>query len=205
MNTAGASSNTCLTVLPALFNEDRFMYLGSVEHAKILSASSQYAKSFQSDDLTAAPIRKLVVLTCMDARLDLFRLLGLHIGDAHLLRNAGGRATDDAIRSLVLSSHWLGTREFVVIHHTGCGLHGVSNAEIHDRVELATGQRPTIDFRPFDDVELSVVEDVERIKNCVLLPRDSIVWGAVYDVHTGELQEICAPVGRVPTPSPSGA
>ncbi len=152
-----------------------------------------YATQFVPNDLSAAPRRQLVVLTCMDARLDLFRLLGLAIGDAHLLRNAGGRATDDAIRSMVLSSHWLGTREFVVIHHTGCGLHGVSNEQIGDRVEASVGKRPSVDFRPFDDVELSVREDVEVIRLCELLPFDSIVWGAVYDVQTGVLREIVSP------------
>jgi carbonic anhydrase len=168
-------------------------YIGWVNHDAILAAAGTYAAEFVVDELTAAPTRQLVVLTCMDARLDLFRLLGLHIGDSHLLRNAGGRATDDAIRSLVLSAHWLGTREFVVIHHTGCGLHGVTNTEICDRVEAATGARPEFDFMPFQDVEASVREDVARIRGCQLLPTDAVVWGAVYDVHSGELREITAP------------
>jgi carbonic anhydrase len=164
-----------------------------MEHDVILQAAAVHAAQFEPDQLTAAPIRHLVVLTCMDARLDLFRLLGLRIGDAHLLRNAGGRATDDAIRSMVLSSHWLGTREFLIVHHTGCGLHGVTNEEIRDRVEGVIGRRPTIDFLPFHDVEVSVREDVERVRNCQLLPPDSVVWGAVYDVHTGALTEIASP------------
>lgn len=175
-------------------DENQFLYYSSMEHDAILDSAREYATRFKTDDLTAAPIRRLVVLTCMDARLDLFRLLGLAIGDAHLLRNAGGRATDDAIRSMVLSSHWLGTREFVVVHHTGCGLHGVTNDEIRDRVASATGIRPVIDFLPFADVEVSVREDVERIRTCPLLPFDSQVWGAVYDVHTGVLTEVAAPV-----------
>jgi carbonic anhydrase len=133
------------------------------------------------------PNRHLVILTCMDARLDLFRLLGLRIGDAHILRNAGGRASDDAIRSMVVSAHWLGTREFVVIHHTGCGLHGATNEEISDLVESSVGRRPDIDFLPFDDLESSVRTDVERIQNCELLPEGASVWGAIYDVHRGEL------------------
>ena len=165
-----------------------------MNHDAIVAAAGLHAREFVPDDLTAAPTRQLVVLTCMDARLDLFRLLGLAIGDAHLLRNAGGRATDDAIRSLVISAHWLGTREYVVIHHTGCGLHGVTNTEICDRVESATGNRPDIDFRPFADVEVSVREDVARIRACELLPVGAIVWGAVYDVHTGELREITQPL-----------
>ena len=165
-----------------------------MEHDEILRAASAYSAKFVPDNLTAAPSRRLVILTCMDARLDLFRLLGLEIGDSHLLRNAGGRATDDAIRSMVLSSHWLGTREFVVVHHTGCGLHGVSNEEIRNRVEAATGISPSIDFLPFSDLEESVRVDVERIRDCPLLPAGATVWGAVYDVHSGLLTEICTPV-----------
>lgn len=165
-----------------------------MEYEKILAAARNYSERFEPDNLTAAPSRRLVVLTCMDARLDLFRLLGLEIGDAHLLRNAGGRATDDAIRSMVLSSHWLGTREFVIVHHTGCGLHGVTNEEICDRVEDAVGLRPSIDFYPFNDVEQSVREDVRRVRECPLLPSDALVWGAVYDVHTGALTEVAPPL-----------
>jgi carbonic anhydrase len=160
---------------------------------EVLAAAQKYSETFIPDQFTAAPTRHLVVLTCMDARLDLFRLLGLSVGDSHILRNAGGRATDDAIRSLVLSSHLLGTREFVVIHHTGCGLHQITNEKISDLVEEATGTRPNIDFAPFDDIEISVTIDVERIRTCPLLPTDAVVWGAVYDVHTGTLREIVEP------------
>lgn len=160
---------------------------------EVLAAAERYATTFIPDQFTAAPTRHLVVLTCMDARLDLFRLLGLSVGDSHILRNAGGRATDDAIRSLILSSHLLGTREFIVIHHTGCGLHQVTNKNISDFVEEATGTRPVIDFAPFDDVEVSVAIDVELIRTCPLLPTDAVVWGAVYDVHTGRLREIVEP------------
>ena len=153
----------------------------------MLFAARRYADAFVPDELTAAPTRSIVVLTCMDARLDLFRMLGLEIGDSHILRNAGGRVTDDALRSLMLSAHWLGTREFAVIHHTGCGLHGVTNEQIADKVAAATGVRPDVDFLPFDDVEASVRHDVERIRRCQTLPAESVVWGAIYDVHAGRL------------------
>ncbi len=164
-----------------------------MERERIEAAAEAYHQAFIPDGLTAAPTRRLVVLTCMDARLDLFRLLGLAIGDSHILRNAGGRASDDAIRSMIVSAHWLGTREFVVIHHTGCGLHGPSNEEICDRVESATGHRPSIDFLPFQDIERSVAEDVARIDACNMLPDDAIVWGAIYDVHTGQLTTVNQP------------
>jgi carbonic anhydrase len=176
-----------------------------MEQDRIEQAAEQYHQSFVPDQLTAAPTRKLVVLTCMDARLDLFRLLGLSIGDSHILRNAGGRASDDAIRSLIVSAHWLGTREYVVIHHTGCGLHGPTNTEIYDRVEASTGHRPTIDFLPFADLEESVREDVARIDACEMLPDDAIVWGAIYDVFTGQLTTVTEPhrIHEVGIPSDS--
>ncbi len=159
----------------------------------ILLSASQYSTGFVPNQHTAQPVRHVAVLTCMDARLDLFRLLGLEIGDSHLLRNAGGRATDDALRSLILSANALGTREFVVIHHTGCGLHNVTNDLIADRIEEVSGQRPEMEFHPFDDEAISVTEDVARIAACQYLPMDSVVWGAVYDVHTGVLSPIGEP------------
>ena len=166
----------------------------SLQRTKMMAAAERYADVFMANQLTAAPTRSLVVLTCMDARLDLFRMLGLEVGDSHILRNAGGRATDDALRSLILSAHWLGTREFAVIHHTGCGLFGVTNAEIADRVEAATGERPDMDFLPFTDVEASVRHDVDRVRRCSMLPSDAVVWGAIYDVHAGRLLPVDGPV-----------
>lgn len=142
-------------------------------------------------DLPPAPRKGLVVVTCMDSRLDVFRMLGLDIGDAHILRNAGGRVTDDTLRSLVLSMHMMATREVFVIHHTGCGLHRVSNQSLHDRVFEATGEDATsLDFLPFDDLVSSVAEDVERVRTLPLLPAGITVTGAVYDVHTGTLHRV---------------
>jgi carbonic anhydrase len=157
----------------------------------VLAAAEQYRRDFEPNLLSAAPTRRLAVVTCMDARLDLFRLLGLDIGDSHIIRNAGGRVTEDIVRSLVLSSHMLGTREVLVIHHTGCGLHGVTNAQISERVARATGADAThIDFLPFDDVNCSVACDVAAVRECKLLPHDMVVWGAVYDVATGTLSRV---------------
>jgi carbonic anhydrase len=164
-----------------------------MEREQILAAASAYSAGFAPNQLTAQPIRHVAVLACMDARLDLFRLLGLAVGDFHLLRNAGGRATDDALRSLILSSNALGTREFVVIHHTGCGLHQVTNEQLAERVEANTGARPSIDFHPFVDEAESVAEDVAVIAASPYLPADAHVWGAVYDVHTGRLLPIGTP------------
>ena len=142
-------------------------------------------------DLPPAPRKGLVVVTCMDSRLDVFRMLDLEIGDAHVLRNAGGRVTDDTLRSLVLSMHLMQTRSVFVIHHTGCGLHNVTNAALRERVGTATGQDAThLDFLPFSDLTTSVREDVERVRSLPLLPDGITVTGAVYDVHTGTLHRV---------------
>jgi carbonic anhydrase len=136
----------------------------------------------------------------MDARLDLFRALGLWQGDAHILRNAGGRASTDAIRSLVLSAHHHGTREFGLIHHTNCGLYQVTNEQLRDTVRQATGgDAGYIDFLPFHDLEASVREDVEAIRTCGLLPHDGVVWGATFDVDEGTLHVIVPPTPLAPT------
>jgi carbonic anhydrase len=163
----------------------------SAQTDELLQAAKRFQGTFTLNQLTAAPVRHIVVLACMDARLDLFRLLNLHIGDAHILRNAGGRVTDDMIRSLLLSSHALGTREVVVIHHTGCGLHSQSNEALRARVHDGSGTDPgDIDFLPFDDVEESVRADVAALLECELLPADMTVWGAVYDVSDGSLTQV---------------
>jgi carbonic anhydrase len=168
--------------------------MNHMERPLILDAAATYSAGFRPNNLTAAPKRHVAVLACMDARLDLFRLLGLEVGDFHLLRNAGGRATDDAIRSFMLSSNALGTREFVVIHHTGCGLFQVTNEQLADRVQQVSGARPSIEFHPFADEAASVTEDVKAIARCQFLPADAVVWGALYDVHTGQLIPVGEPL-----------
>ena len=159
----------------------------------MLASAERHQERFGHDDLTARPTRQVAVLTCMDARLDLFRLLGLRIGDSHIVRNAGGRATEDALRSLILSTCFLGTREIAVIHHTGCGLHRISEEAIADVVQKVSGTRPAFEFLPFTDLLASVSEDVARVMACPFFPADTVVWGAIYDVAEGSLQ----PVGAV--------
>jgi carbonic anhydrase len=160
---------------------------------ELLRAARAYETGFVPDQHTAAPARHLVVLACMDARLDLFRLLGLEIGDAHILRNAGGRVTDDMVRSLVLSSTALGTREIVVVHHTGCGLHQRTDRDLRAEVEQRTGgDASSIAFLPFDDVAQSVRDDVAVLRAHPLLP-DMAVWGGVYDVATGHFDVVEPP------------
>ncbi len=142
-------------------------------------------------ELPPAPRKGLVVVTCMDSRLDVFQMLNLEIGDAHILRNAGGRVTDDILRSLVLSMHMMDTREVFVIHHTSCGLHRVTNEALWARVGAATGEDASgIDFLPFEDVIASVREDAKRLRDLPLLPAGVTVTGAVYDVHSGTLYRV---------------
>ena len=164
----------------------------------MMASAERYRESFQHDDLTASPTRRVAILTCMDARLDLFRLLGLQIGDSHIIRNAGGRATDDAIRSLVLSTNALGTREIAVIHHTGCGLHGQTDDTIADRVEEVSGLRPSMAFHAFDDLITSVTDDVALVQACPYLPPGTTVWGAYYDVGDGSLSTVGSPSVALP-------
>ena len=155
----------------------------------VLQANERYqSASFDAAPRTPQPARRLVILTCMDARLDLFRAMGLEVGDAHILRNAGGRASDDAIRSLVISAHLLGTREVGIVHHTNCGLEGLTD----DDVATRTGVRD-IAFLAFADLEQSVRDDVETVRTCGHLPPDFVTWGAIYDVDTGGLRVVSEP------------
>lgn len=155
------------------------------------AAEHYHEQGFDPDSLTPAPTRHLAVLACMDARLDLFRLLELKIGDAHLLRNAGGRATDDAIRSLIVSANWLGTRRALVIHHTQCGLLNETNESMREHVLEHAGHDPIgMEFHTIADLEDSVREDVARIRECPFLPDGHEVRGAIYAVETGELTPV---------------
>lgn len=159
--------------------------------ARVLEANAKFAETFDKGDAQLPPSLPLAVLTCIDARLQPAKFLGLEIGDAHVVRNAGGRATDDALRSLIISSQLLGTRQFMVIHHTDCGMLTFSNQDIWAKLESETGQNASsIDFLPFSDVEASLKEDVRTIRDNPLLPRDVEVTGWVYDTTSGLLREV---------------
>ncbi len=140
------------------------------------------------------PKRQLAVITCMDARLHPEKFLGLEVGDAHMIRNAGGRASEDAIRSLVISQRLLGTNEVIVIHHTDCGMLTFSNEDLAKKVQKDLGADVSdVDFLPFSDLEQSVRDDVETLRSSPLIPKDIPISGAIYDVRTGRLQPVVRP------------
>jgi carbonic anhydrase len=154
-------------------------------------ANSTYAAGFDKGDLTAPPRRQVAILTCMDARLLPARFLGLEEGEAHIIRNAGGRADQDALRSLIISQQLLGTTEVVVIHHTDCGMMSFTNQDLHSRLtERFGGSAEHIDFLPFSDLVQSVREDVETIRNSQFIADDVSVSGYVYDVKTGRIEPV---------------
>ncbi len=177
---------------------------------EVLAANAAYAKDFgKKADLPAPPGRRFAILTCMDARLDPAQYAGLAEGDAHVIRNAGGRASDDAIRSLVISYKLLGTREWFVIHHTQCGMEtftdevmrnllasSLRTASIGDSGWQDSGQGPGstegsyVDWLTISDSAQSLVEDVTRIRNHPLVPGDIPIYGYIYDVKTGRLEEV---------------
>ena len=151
-------------------------------------ANDAYASSFSKGNLPMPPARHVAVLTCMDARLLPARFLGLEEGDAHVIRNAGGRASDDAIRSLAISQQLLGTNEVVVIHHTDCGMLTFSNEDLRKKLKQELNANAEhIDFLPFKDLEQSVRDDVATIKNSPLLLKNIEVSGFIYDVKSGTL------------------
>ena len=151
-------------------------------------ANDAYASSFSKGNLPMPPGRHVVVLTCMDARLDPARFLGLEEGDAHVIRNAGGRASEDALRSLTISEQLLGTNEVVVIHHTDCGMLTFSNEDLRNKLKQElNADAEHIDFLPFKDLEQSVRDDVATIKNSPFIPKNIEVSGFIYDVRSGRL------------------
>ncbi len=176
---------------------------------EVLAANEHYVATFDKGDLALPPARGFAILTCMDARLDPAKYAGLSEGDAHVIRNAGGRASDDAIRSLVISYKLLGTREFFVIHHTDCGMEfftdevmrgllasSLETAELGpagftDVGEgLGSAEARYIDWLTISDAAGSVVDDVTRIRNHPLVPGRIPVYGYIYDVTTGQLVEV---------------
>src|SRR5947209_4997318 len=156
----------------------------------MLQNNETYAASFDKADLPLPPGRKVAVVACMDARLNVYGVLGLTEGDAHVIRNAGGVVTDDAIRSLAISQRLLGTEEIILIHHTGCGMLTFTDDDFRAAIEQDTGIRPEWAAEAFGDLEGDVRQSIARVKASPFIPRKDAVRGFVYQVETGRLREV---------------
>lgn len=156
----------------------------------LLKNNESYAGEFEKADLPIPPARKLAIVACMDARLDVYRMLGLAEGDAHVFRNAGGVVTDDVIRSLAISQRLLGTEEIALIHHTDCGMEKFSDDDLKAQITEETGIRPPFAFEAFDEAAADVRQSMRRIQASPFIPHKGTVRGFVYDVKTGRLDEV---------------
>jgi carbonic anhydrase len=157
---------------------------------ELLTNANSYSESFSSGDLPLPPAKHVAIVACMDARLNPYGLLGLHEGDAHVIRNAGGVITDDEIRSLAISQRLLGTEEIMLIHHTDCGMLTFSDDDFRRRVQEDTGVKPEWAAEAFDDLEEDVRQSIARIRASPFIPRKDTVRGFVYEVESGQLREV---------------
>jgi carbonic anhydrase len=161
---------------------------------ELLRNNEKHATSFQKGHLPLPPAKRLAVVACMDARLDVHKILGIKEGDAHIFRNAGGVITDDAIRSLTISQRLLGTNEIILIHHTDCGMLTFKDDDVKAQIEEDTGIRPAFALEAFPELEADVRQSIARIETSPFIPHKS-VRGFVYDVKTGRLNEVRAEAG----------
>jgi carbonic anhydrase len=157
---------------------------------ELLRNNADFAAAFSNGDLPMPPSRNLAVVACMDARLNVYALLGLREGEAHVIRNAGGVVSEDVIRSLAISQRLLGTREVILIHHTDCGMLTFSDDQLKADIEADTGVRPHFALEAFSDLERDVRQSIARIKANPFVPHKDAVRGFVYDVRSGALQEV---------------
>jgi carbonic anhydrase len=157
---------------------------------ELLANNRTYASAFDNADLPMPPAKKVAVVACMDARLNVYGALGLQEGDAHVIRNAGGVVTDDEIRSLAISQRLLGTEEIILIHHTDCGMLTFSDDEFKAAIQRDTGIKPAWAAEAFSDLEADVRQSIARIKASPFIPRKDSVRGFIYEVDTGRLREV---------------
>ena len=159
---------------------------------ELVRSNERYAQSFRLGHLPMPPARKVAVLACMDARLTVEQLLGLQTGDAHIIRNAGGIATEDALRSLLISHHLLGTQEFLILNHTDCGMLTFKDEDLRNRLEKQTGTAvfAPVHFHAFTDLENNVRRQIENVRSHPWIPKQIPVRGFIYDVKTGKLREV---------------
>lgn len=156
----------------------------------LVKNNEAYAAAFDRGNLPLPPAKKVAVVACMDARLQVYEILGLDVGDSHIIRNAGGVVTDDVIRSIAISQRKLGTREIVLIHHTDCGMLTFTDDEFKAELEQETGIKPAWAAEAFTDLDGDVRQSMARIRASPFIPIRDAVRGFVYDVHTGALREI---------------
>jgi len=156
----------------------------------LLKNNEGFAEGFDKGDLPLPPAKKLAVIACMDARVNPYPILGLELGDAHVIRNAGGVVTDDEIRSLAISQRLLGTEEVILMHHTDCGMLTFSDDDFKRQIQEDTGIKPAWSAEAFDDLEGDVRQSIERIKSSPFIPNKGSIRGFVYDVHSGKLDEV---------------
>ena len=164
----------------------------SNEIAKIVESNKEYAKKEFPGRQPSPPSRHIAILACMDARLTVSQLAGVKTGEAHIIRNAGGIATEDAIRSLIISNELLGTKEFIVINHTDCGMLSFKDSDLQKRLEKKFGNSSTVplQFHSFSNLEENVRNQVSKIKSHPLIPKEIPVTGFIYDVETGLLRKV---------------
>ena len=156
---------------------------------QLLANNQEYAATF-TGPLPLPPSKQIAILACMDARIDVYRVLGLEAGEAHVIRNAGGVVTADEIRSLAISQRLLGTKEIVLIHHTDCGMLTFSDDEFKASIQEETGLKPSWAAESFSDLDVDVRQSIARIKESKFIPNTTSVRGFVFDVATGKLNEV---------------
>jgi carbonic anhydrase len=163
-----------------------------------VQANRAYAHSFNLGHLPMPPARKLAIVACMDARLTVEQILGLKTGDAHIIRNAGGIVTEDALRSLLISHYLLGTQEFMIINHTDCGMLTFKDEELRTRLQGQSGTAVVapLHFHAFSDLEQNVREQIQKVKSHPWIPKEVPVRGFIYDVKTGLLTEVASSRGE---------
>lgn len=159
---------------------------------ELLAKNAEYAGVFHDSDLQVAPMRNLAVVACMDSRMDVFQILGLGNGEAHIIRNAGGVVTDDVIRSLCLSQRFLGTKEIVLLHHTDCGLSKVDEEEFREELQEEIGVKPWWSLEAFNDPDEDVRQSIQRLQLTPFIRHKEHIRGFVYEVETGRVREVTA-------------
>ncbi len=157
---------------------------------ELLRNNETYAESFNKGDLPLPPAKSVAVVACMDARLNVYGMLGLEEGDAHVIRNAGGVVTHDEIRSLTISQRLLGTREIILIHHTDCGMLTFTDDELKGQIQHEVGIKPVFALEAFSDLEEDVRQSIRRIEASPFIPHKDNVRGFIYEVETGRLREV---------------